>query len=345
MYIGKCEGKSCNIASDSPNDSIIITGISGSGKSCRQNQIELETVKNGDTVLVIDASKNHLEKDIFFKIQDVYFEKVNRINVEDDGLGLNLLTPLKNSKGKMESAHNLIFSAVSMLSATQRFGVRQQALLRSAIEQAIIVKNKCKCTDSEALEMVFTSHMKSVEWLEMYQRLWGLLESGILRDCTKVVEPQKINIIDFAGFDISFSEKVAEMVLINLWRYASGSFLEEKYGRFIVVIDEFQHCDLGKNSILRTILREGRKFGLNLMLVTQSLEIFTPPIKAMLGQMATHLCFKPAENEIMKQARMINPERAREWREKLVNLKVGECIAIGDKEVAGVKISRPLKLC
>ena len=332
------------MASNSPNQSIIITGISGSGKSCRQNQIELESVKRGNIVIVLDVSGNHLEKDIFFKIKKEYLENINRLVVETDGLGMNLLTPLKNSRGKVESEHNLISSVVSILSAGQRFGVRQKALLRQAVEQAIVVKHKHKCTDIEAIEMVFMSHIKSTEWLEMYQHLEDLLESGIAKDCTNEVKLKKINIIDLSGFTNSFGEQVAEMVLLNLWRYASGDFLNENYGGIIVVIDEFQHCDLGKKSILRTILREGRKFGLNLILTTQSLEIFSTEIKAMLGQMATHLYFKPAENELMKYARIINSENAKEWRRKLADLRVGECIAVGDKSVGGINISRPLKL-
>ena len=63
MLIGYLNNKACKISPSSPNRSALISGISGIGKSCWQNFIELNEAKSGNTVIVIDYSQNHHNRD------------------------------------------------------------------------------------------------------------------------------------------------------------------------------------------------------------------------------------------------------------------------------------------
>ena len=112
MYLGKCEGLDCAVSPSAPNSSVLITGQSGSGKSCRQNQIELAEVQSGNTVIVLDVSQNHNEKDIFSPISYEYKQHLNRIDAAKDGIGINLLSPISNQQGQSESYVNLVNSNV-----------------------------------------------------------------------------------------------------------------------------------------------------------------------------------------------------------------------------------------
>ena len=83
---------------------------------------------------------------------------------------------------------------------------------------------------------------------------------------------------------------------------------------------------------------------MNLLLGTQTLDVFPPETVSLLNQSATQLYFRPSANEITKIARRIDSERPSYWSAKLRSLRVGECIAVGAKEVCGHEISRPLVL-
>lgn len=56
------------IGEGSPNNSVLMTGISGSGKTCRMNQIELDAALHGKTVIILDLNQTHEYKQIFTSI-------------------------------------------------------------------------------------------------------------------------------------------------------------------------------------------------------------------------------------------------------------------------------------
>jgi len=345
MYLGKCEGLDCAVSPSAPNSSVLITGQSGSGKSCRQNQIELAEVQSGNTVIVLDVSQNHNEKDIFSPISYEYKQHLNRIDAVKDGIGINLLSPISNQQGQSESYVNLVNSNVYAFSSARRMGVGQQAILREAIEMAIASKNKNQnLSDEAALRMAFSEKKKNTKWQVVYQRLWIVLNCGVLRSGEKHTLGQKVNILDLSGLDILSAETVAEAVLSYFWRMAYNQGFPKDFGKVTIVVDEFQHLSVKAYSALSMILREGRKFGLSIILTTQSLNIFSDAELSMIKQAATHLCFRPADNELTQVAKMIDPSKKEYWRNKFSGLKRGQCLGVGSLDVSGNYIQRPLLL-
>ena len=59
-YIGAITGgKAVRIARDSPNQHMVISGISGSGKSTRIEEIEWDIIQNKGTVIALDLNGIH----------------------------------------------------------------------------------------------------------------------------------------------------------------------------------------------------------------------------------------------------------------------------------------------
>ena len=99
---------------------------------------------------------------------------------------------------------------------------------------------------------------------------------------------------------------------------------------------------LGKKSAIMQMLREARKYGVNLILATQTFASFSKDTMSVLNQAAMKLYFRPAMNEMKKLAKQIddiNPERVSLM---LKRLKIGESVAIGDLEVGGRSIERAI---
>ena len=81
MRIGTTSGKPCRISAGSPNQSVCITGLSGTGKTVRLNQLELESIRQHCAVLVIDTSQTHTETGIFEPLRNEFLRYANYINV------------------------------------------------------------------------------------------------------------------------------------------------------------------------------------------------------------------------------------------------------------------------
>lgn len=154
----------------------------------------------------------------------------------------------------------------------------------------------------------------------------------------------RINVLDLSEIDAFTQVSLAELILSSIWRNAQFGCLKTFTSDLIIVLDEFQNLSLKKDSILRLLLREGRKFGIHLVLATQTTSIFSKDLLALLDQSATRLYFRPAQNEAVKIAKMITHGDPKGWEKRLLDLRVGESIAIGDLCVGTLHIKRPILL-
>ena len=148
-----------------------------------------------------------------------------------------------------------------------------------------------------------------------------------------------MNIISFTGIDRITQVTLVEILFSYLWRSIQCCSSREKT---IFSIDEYQNLMLGEGSALRNILREGRKFGINLLLATQTLSIFPKDALSILNQAATHLYFRPVVNEIRSVAKEIDSENVKKWMSILKSLGKGEAVAVGNFCVHGKEIDHPI---
>jgi len=120
-------------------------------------------------------------------------------------------------------------------------------------------------------------------------------------------------------------------VLWDLYDYATthGS----KDAPLPIVLDEIQNLDHRGDAPLEKLLREGRKFGISLLLATQTLSGFAGDARDRLFQAAHKLFFAPAGTEVRRFADLLKdsvPDSDREnWVDRLSSLQKGECLSLG----------------
>lgn len=305
------------------------------------NQIELGCAKEGRTVVVLDINRTHAEEHVFSKIRDEFRLKTIRIHALQDGLGISFLRSVRSIQGTEEPFVNLVNSAVKALSTGYGMGMRQIGILREAVIWAIHNCNKFP-TEVEALAYGLLSQGKSGQ--TVYSKLWTVLNSGVLKPSVKTIQTGCINIIDFSGLDMTTQTILAGLVLSYLWRVVQFGGTQTGQERLTIVLDEFQNLPMQKDSVLRNMLCEGRKFGISLVMATQSLRVFPKDTLAVLSQTASKIYFRPSLTEAHAIAKEIAQEKAKEYKEKILSLGIGESIAVGDLCVDGNEIHRPLLL-
>ena len=325
-YVGiLTDGTEVRISPDSPNKSIVISGISGTGKSVRICDLENQIVADGSTVIALDLDGSH----------PVSNGEGNVISACEDGIALKFLNVEMLTKPANEKSMYISEIADLLLSATKA-GDRQKGTLRQAIKWAL--KNRKKFnSDFEAIEMGL-EEIGTEKALGVRDKIWPLLKCDIFRESKKEIQKGKINIISFEGIDSDLKVVLSEVFLKNLWREAQIM----KMNKITIVIDEFQHLLLSKKSMIVQLLTEGRKYGLDVILATQSLARFSKDTLVAINQAAVRLYFRPALNETKTLALQIDGLNVERTILMLKQLKIGESVAIGNLEFAGRHMDRPI---
>lgn len=138
------------------------------------------------------------------------------------------------------------------------------------------------------------------------------------------------HVLQLAGFSRDMSRLITEFTLIDLYRYyrARGGKDRPK----VLVLDEIQNLDHSLGSPLSQLLTEGRKFGISLVMATQTLSSLNSDARDRLFQASHKLFFKPADTELRAFATILEgmtDERRDEWVSRLSSLARGECYSLG----------------
>lgn len=105
---------------------------------------------------------------------------------------------------------------------------------------------------------------------------------GIISSIGQIVYPYFF-ILDLSEVDALTQVSLAELTLSSIWRNAQYGSLKLFTENLIIVLDEFQNLSLKKDSVLRNMLREGRKFSISLVLATQTLGTSSKAILSLLN--------------------------------------------------------------
>ena len=314
------------ISADSPNEHIAIWGISGTGKSTRIEEIVQDIQSSGTTVIVFDLSGQDFQN----------LKSVNRIYAGNDGIALHIFDTKKVESGE-ESYVNFLSYLVDSFSNAYKLGIRQQGALRTAIEYGIKHCSQYE-TEMDAIAAGLDGQDSDLA-LGVHDRLWQILHGGIFRKSNKQFCVGKINILDFSGINPTAQREMVEIMLSFMWKKLRTE--SKKENRICLVVDECQHF-LTSNSILLEMLRESRKFGVNIILSTQSNAGFTSTVMSAVNQTAVQLYFRPSVLDMKKVANIIAPQDVGRCLLMLKRLKVGESIATGNLSVNGKEIQYPL---
>ncbi|MCG5531012.1 ATP-binding protein [Halorhodospira halochloris] len=140
----------------------------------------------------------------------------------------------------------------------------------------------------------------------------------------------RVQILQLATMSRNVQRLITEMVLWDLYDYAKNN--GSKYRPIPVVLDEIHSLDHSSDSPIDKMLREGRKFGLSMILATQTIKDLTQEARGRLFQSAHKLIFRPADNEIDAFAKLlsdISSYSKNEWNSRLSDLHKGQCWSIG----------------
>jgi DNA phosphorothioation-dependent restriction protein DptH len=140
-----------------------------------------------------------------------------------------------------------------------------------------------------------------------------------------------VNIMQLKGLSRDIYRLATEFLLWDLYNYAVST--GSKYRPIPVVLDEIQNLDHRSDSPIEKMLREGRKFGLSMILATQTASNFDREEKDRLFQADHKLFFKPADTEISSFAEILSVTSKdvskAEWAERLSKLAKGQCYSLG----------------
>lgn len=338
-YLGMYEGeKVFHNIQGSMSAHTVIVGKSGSGKTVKAQQLMLETVERGCAVLTFDFHRVLADEEILPTLKHKFNQHLNDIDVYEDGITCNLLSPITNREGKTEQIVDTVASVTDIFAKYFRFGSNQRCALHNALKY--VAEESMYDTDGiRALEYALLGIRSKVAAV-VSERLEVLTHHNLFRPGEFFLKRSKINVLRLNRFDGEMQKFVTEMVLRYIWRLAIAGHFKEK--QICIFVDEVSNFSKG-DSILTRLLTEGRKLGVNLILATQHLNGLGQLGRELL-QADMVLYFRPDDAQIRMTAGLINSQSIDKCAMVLSNLNRGEFVAVGKKLINSKEVNIPLKI-
>ena len=318
------------------NRHLLIFGASGSGKTYGIQCLLAEMAKQRLHSLIIDYTDGflpHQTEALFREIakpQD-QFLKINRLPLNPFRRQWQLIDP---SQPKFqETANDVATRVANIFSSIFEIGEQQFPTLIRAI-RAGIEQNPAFCLDNllpslksddstygETLARKLEPLIMAQPFTEGEHSAWEQMLS----------DPQCwVQVLQLKGLAREIQKMVTEFTLWDLYDYASNTGSQSR--PIPIVLDEIQNLDHRSDSPIDKMLREGRKFGLSLLLATQTTSQFNQEQRDRLFQAGHKLFFKPADTEIGRFADLLSQKgnlSKSDWGQKLANLQKGQCWSLG----------------
>lgn len=329
-----------DIAVSSPlNKSFVILGASGQGKTVQAQKLTLGLKSEGYTLIIFDLHGTFSKIQIFSPLREEFESACTRFDAFTNPIATDIFTPLTYPDRTRESTDDLACHLAGILDRVFHFGSRQKTLCRVACAEAIR-SGKFASVGFSALRDNLLN-LNETPATAVAEELFPLLSHNSFVSGKSCVREKNITLFDVSKYTADAQRGIVELCLFSLWRNAVCGTLQPTY----VVIDEFQDLDLGKSSILTDILVEGRKYNLNTMLISQSLDARLPKVvqKALL-QNAYQLYFKPSSGDYKNFASLVDPAHISSWVLELQQLPVGEFVLCGRYIIDGVEFADPIRV-
>lgn len=304
-----------------------ITGKSGSGKTVFLTQLMARLAIHGNRVVVFDSSNSFSESELEGKLSKEFIdEHITFYDASESGLPVHLLytyeqdTPVKQRNMLTdiigEAMHNSTQSQLLFLKKTMKDYIEYSHCNYKDYYELL------QCTDTSKVE----SSTKESILNKLGQVLDELLENGsddqtddwftFLNKCKDIVI---INIEEAGGKN---GNQLTDMLLASLF-YALKH--QSEYRQLSIFIDEIQNQNLSDGSIISKIMREGRKYYIDLNFATQYLGSIKE--SRILRQASLNICFRPEITSRNTLADMLGFKKKDIW--QLDNMSVGDCFVQG----------------
>jgi hypothetical protein len=292
-------------ASGTPNPHVLILGESGTGKTYSISCLLAELAREGVTSVVFDYAQGFTPRSLAREF--VVAAQPVELHASRDGVDIN---PLQIFPSDLHGPVNVAQRVADTFARVyKKIGVQQHAILRQAVldvmADAGILPGK---PDSWAndLPTFGAVHDKLNEYADDSQHPQARYASTVASHVSTLfvfntfrptgvrlswgeilAADSRVVVIQLRGLEYSLERAVTEFLLWSLIGYIDA--LGPGPLRCFVVLDEAHKLPFDRGSPVEKLLREGRKFGLGLILASQQPEDFSPTA---FGNTATKIVFQ-----------------------------------------------------
>lgn len=309
-----------------PNQHVLIWGQSGQGKTfCTYRHIE-KAVENGKHVLILDFSGSYSQQEL----------KKNRMKMEKD---LIIHDIFENDfywqflcRGQDEFVAILSDALMNCLEINSYY---QRKLIRKVMERQttfsvplfmeLLEQKRMEIENSED-DIKNIDHLLSK--LVPFENLNHFLASPVDNEKKEgCVTHKSATILQISRYSDTECKFLSSLLLNLLW---SEIRLNGKSSRCdFLVVDEIQALSLKKRNAFSNMLREGRKYGLGVIASTQFISAYKKEEIETLMQAGHFIIFKPAVNDVLFSAKMIDQNNLSDWKQILSRLQIGQAVLVG----------------
>lgn len=318
------------------NRHLIVFGRSGQGKTYCIQGILVELAKARIKSLIIDYTNGFLPNHLEHEFNDFVSPKSSFL--AQSPLGISPFRKQKQDFGgvMLEEKDHIIAARVASVfnQVYSTIGEQQLATLTNVIESGVeqhgsAYNFNCMLNDlleegkvGESLANKLSTMVKSNLFDESESQGWGEIFKGL---------DSGVSIIQLASLSKDIMQIATEFILWDLYAYACAH--GSKNSPLPIVLDEVQNLDHSLESPLGKLLTEGRKYGISLILATQTLSMLSREEQDRIFQASHKLFFAPAETETQTYAKLLEQSipgtDRRMWINELSRLQKGECISVG----------------
>jgi len=326
---------------DLPNRHILVFGASGTGKTYLIQALMCEFSKTNTNSLVVDYSNGFITK----QLDSVTVARLNPKQhiVRKEPLPIN---PFRQQCDYIEeyaleeTPANTADRVSGVFSNVYNLGDQQKAALYNAIREGVEEQgtdfNLNRLID-KLEEIKAGGGPNAASYATLINKIQAFVDmhpfgSEDLESWEKLYldEQNSCHVLQLIGFSKEMQRLITEFSLIDLYWYyrANGN----QYKPRVIILDEIQNLDHRLDSPLGQFLTEGRKFGICLVLATQTLSNLDKDERDRLFQASHKLFFRPADTEIKSFATILSDatgDKVDDWINRLSKLKRGECYSLG----------------
>lgn len=319
------------------NRHLLIFGTSGSGKTYGIQCLLAEMAHRRLHSLIVDYTDGFLPQQVERRFTEVTVPKNHFVKTERLPLNpfrrqmqvIDLSIPaIEESPFEVATRVASIFTSVY-----ESMGDQQTATLIRVLESGIEGNDQFSLDDILSLLRDESQYGESLA-----NKVEPLVKSRPFRDeegsaWDKMLLSQNnwVHVLQLKGLALDIQKMVTEFVLWDIWDYAQNT--GSKNHPIPIVLDEIQNLDHSSDSPIDKMLREGRKFGLSLILATQTTSQFNQEQRDRLFQAGHKLFFKPATTEIDRFAQLLSQSTTgiskADWGQRLASLEKGQCWSLG----------------
>jgi hypothetical protein len=329
-----------NNPSQGSGDMIGICGEHGTGKSSLTKSLTLEYSRAGIPVLVLDpiGTFNASRLVSTSKLDVEFKDTINLVNATSDGIPCGLLHGYANNSSVSREYYSLFIkhsfgvfncskkctNAITPLLDTEK--VHKQMMEKGFIAW----KETILSSTSSLSEEVANEALKCMA---------PLFSDSFLLPEQPTFTPGSITLYDLSGAGLTNVWRLAEMLLIDIWLNAQQGKYHDT--GLLIAIDEAHNAYLEPQGAISSILKEGRKQGIGLILATQD---FRRPklFHDAFNNCDLKLYLRQSLPNAKHLAKQLTPKDITNMTSRFSSLPIGSYYIEGCKELDGMNLTEGL---